>query len=169
MSNYANNHDANYQISHYTEHIDNGNKNAFLLYIGTNTNMSSYLHDLYENDETENTNEYENEMRIYEALDLQMPKNMKYENMKMMPKNMKYENTKYENEMNTEYISEYLDVHPSKINEWILYKTATEKNEIYIQNMNIASQSLNDYEYDDEIYMKIIKRAKMRYMCTMII
>ena len=45
--------------------------------------MSSYLHDLYEYDETEYENEYENEMKIYEALDLQMPTNMKYKNMKM--------------------------------------------------------------------------------------
>ena len=53
--------------------------------------ICSYLQDLYEYDETE----YENEMKIYEALDLQMPTTMKYENMKMKAQN--------ENEMNTEY------------------------------------------------------------------
>ena len=80
-----------------------GNKNAFLLYIGTNTNMRSYLHDLYEY----NGNEYENEMKIYEALDLQMSTNMKYENMKMKAQN--------ENEMNAEYISEYLNINLLKV------------------------------------------------------
>ena len=50
-SNYATNYDTNYNISHCTDHNDDGNKNAFLLYIGTNTNMSSYLHNLYEYDE----------------------------------------------------------------------------------------------------------------------
>ena len=146
MSNCATNYDANYKISHCTDHIDNGNKNAFLLYIGTNTNMSSYLHDLYEY-ETEYETEYENEMKIYEALDLQMPTNMKYENMKMKAQN--------ENEMNTEYISEYLNTNPSKMNEWIMYKTATEKDDI----MNIASHSLNENEYEyykkgnNEIYV----------------
>ena len=82
MSNCATKHDANSKIPHFTDHIDDGNKNAFLLHIGSNTNMSSYLCDLYEYDETEN----ENEMKIYEALDLQMPMNMKYENMKMKTK-----------------------------------------------------------------------------------
>ena len=83
MSNCAFNHNVNYKIAHYTEHINDGNKNAFLLYIGANTNMSSYLHDLYEYDEKENENEYETDRSIYEALDLQMPTKMKYENMKM--------------------------------------------------------------------------------------
>ena len=65
MSNCAINHDANYKISCCTEHIQDGNKNAFLLYIGTNTNMSSYLHDLYEDDEYKyDVNEYET--NIYE-------------------------------------------------------------------------------------------------------
>ena len=132
MSNYATNYDANHKISCCTDHTDDGNKNAFLLYIGTNTNMSSYLHNLYEYDETE----YENEMKIYEAVDLQMPTNMKYENMKMKAQN--------ENEMNTEYISEYLNINPSKMNEWIMYKTATEKD----YTMNIASHSLNENEYE---------------------
>ena len=68
MSICATKHDANHKISCCTESIDNGNKNAFLLYIGTNTKMSSYLHDLYEYDETENENEYE--IKIHEALDL---------------------------------------------------------------------------------------------------
>ena len=132
MSNCATKHDANFKIPCCTDHIDDGNKNAFLLYIGTNTNMSSYLHDLYEYDETEN----ENEMKIYEALDLQMPMNMKYEDKKMKAHN--------ENEMNTEYVSEYLNINPSKMNEWILYKTATQK----YNDMNIASQSLNENEYE---------------------
>ena len=101
MSNCATKHDTNFKISHFTENIDDGNKNAFLLYIGTNTNMNSHLHDLYEYDETEYENE--NEMKIYEALDLQMPTNMKYKNMKMKAHN--------ENEMNTEYIT---------VNTWIL-------------------------------------------------
>ena len=81
------NYDANYKIFRCTDHTDNGNKNAFLLHIGTNTNMSSYLHDLYKYDETEYENEYENEIKIYEALDLQMPTNMKHENMKMKAQN----------------------------------------------------------------------------------
>ena len=81
--------------------------------------------------------------QIYmKTLDLQMPTNMKYENTK-------YENTKMnahnDYEMNTEYISEYLNINPSKMNEWIMYKTATEKYDI----MNIAS-SLNENENDDE-------------------
>ena len=136
MSNCTTNYDANYKISCCTDHIDNGNKNVFLLYIGTNTNMSSYLHDLYKYDETEYENKYENEMKIYEALDLQMPTNMKYENMKIKAQN--------ENERNTEYRSEYLNTNPSKMNEWIMYKTATEKDDI----MNIASHSLNENEYE---------------------
>ena len=102
--------------------------------------MSSYLHGLYEYDETENENEYE--MRIYDALDLQMPKSMKYENMKMKAKNG--------NEMNTEYISEYLNINSSKMNEWIIYKTAIKKNEI----MDIASHSLNENENEYEYYKK---------------
>ena len=60
-----------------------------------------------------------------------------------------------ENEMNTEYISEYLNINPSKMNEWIMYKTATEKYDI----MNIASHNLNENEYEyytkgkNEIYV----------------
>ena len=52
--------------------------------------------------------------------------------------------------MNTEYISEYLNINPSKMNEWILYKTATEK----YNDMNIASQNLNEneYEYNENEY-----------------
>ena len=46
--------------------------------------------------------------------------------------------------MNREYISEYLNINPSKMNEWIMYKTATEKYDI----MNIASHSLNENEYE---------------------
>ena len=86
-------------------------------------------------------------MKIYEALDLQMPTNMKYEIMKMKVQN--------ENEINTEYISEYLNINPSKMNEWIMYKTATEKDVI----INIASMKMN---------MNIIKRAIMKYMCHML-
>ena len=50
-----------------------------------------------------------------------------------------------EYEMDTEYTSEYLNINLSKMNEWIMYKTATEKYDI----TNIASHSLNekDYEY----------------------
>ena len=132
MGNCATKYDANYKLSHCTEHIDNGNKNAFLLYIGTNTNMSSYVHNLYKYDGTEN----ENEMKIHEALDLQMPMNMKYGNIKMEAQNG--------NEKNTEYISEYLNINSSKTNEWIMYKTATEIYDI----MNIASHSLNENEYE---------------------
>ena len=140
MSNCATKHDAKFKIPYFTDHIDDENKNAFLLYIGTNRNMSSYLHDLYEYDETEYENE--NEMKMYEALDLQMPTNMKYENKKMKAQN--------ENEMDTEYISEYLNINPSKMNEWILYKTATEK----YNDISIASQSLNEneYEYNENEY-----------------
>ena len=83
VSNCATKYDANYKIPYCTEHIDNGNKNTFLLYTGTNTNMSWYIHNLYEYDETEN----ENELKIYEALHLQMPMNMKYENMKIEAQN----------------------------------------------------------------------------------
>ena len=86
--------------------------------------MSSYVHNLYEYDETEN----ENEMRIHEALDLQMPTNMKYENMKTEAQN--------DSDMNTEYISEYLNINPSKMNEWIMYKTAIEK---YMMNRLCAA------------------------------
>ena len=103
MSNCATNYDANYKISHCTEHIQGWNKNAFLLYIGTNTNMGSYLHHLYEYDKYKyDENEYET--NLYEALDLQMPTNMKCENTKM--------NAQIEYEMNTEYISEYLNINP---------------------------------------------------------
>ena len=106
--------------------------------------MSSYLHDLYE---------YENkyETNIYEALDLQMLTNIKYENMKMKAQN--------EYEMNIEYTSEYLNINPSKMNEWIMYKTATEKYDI----MNIASHSLNENKNEYEYY----KKGKMKYVPTM--
>ena len=124
--------------------------------------MSSYLHDLYEYDETEN----ENEMKIYEALDLQMPTNMKYENMKMKAQN--------ENEMNTEYISQYLNIIPPKMNEWILSKNATEKyNDMNIyplkasmkMNMNTMKMNMNTMKMN----MKNKKKAKMKYMYTILI
>ena len=76
---------------------------------------------------------------------------------------MKYENTKMnaqnEYEMNTEYISEYLNINPSKMNEWIMYKTATEKHDI----MNIASHSLKENENDDEY--EYYKKGKKWNMC----
>ena len=91
-------------------------------------------------------------MNIYKALDLQMPTNMKYENMKMKAQN--------EYEMDTEYISEYLNINTSKMNEWIMYKTATEKYDI----LNIASQTAS---MKMKMNMNIIKRAKMKYVHTM--
>ena len=71
-----------------------------------------------------------------------------------------------ENEKNTEYISEYLNINPSKMIEWILYKTATEK----YNDMNIGSQSLNEneYEYNQNEYEEY-KKGKMKYMCTILI
>ena len=95
MNNCATKHDANFKIPCFTDYIDDGNKNAFLLYIGNNTNMSSYLHDLYEYDETEN----ENEMKIWSP---------RFTNAH------KYEIWKYENESPKWKWNEY------KIYKWIL-------------------------------------------------
>ena len=79
---------------------------------------------------------------------------MKYENMKMKAQN--------ENELNTEYISKSLNINPSKMNEWILYKTATEK----YNDMNIASQSLNEneYEYNENEYEEYKKGKNEIYV-----
>ena len=79
---------------------------------------------------------------------------MKYENMKMKAQN--------ENELNTEYISKSLNINHSKMNEWILYKTATEK----YNDMNIASQSLNEneYEYNENEYEEYKKGKNEIYV-----
>ena len=142
-------HDANYQIPLLTDNTDDGIKNVFLLNIGTNTNMSSNLQELY-TDEEMNIDEYR--IQLYEALDLQMLK--------------KYEHDAHDDDMNTEYISEYLNINPLQMNEWTMYKTATETINMNLNMMNIASHSLslNENETEYEYKGKNEKCIQMKNM-----
>ena len=62
--------DTNFQIIHCTDSIGEDIQNAFLLHIGTNTNMSTYMKNIYKDEKDMNQNE---RTQMYEALDLQMP------------------------------------------------------------------------------------------------
>ena len=68
MSNCAS-QDANFQITHFTDSIGEDTQNAFLLHIGTNTNMSMYMMNIYKD---ENDMSQDDQICKYEALDLQI-------------------------------------------------------------------------------------------------
>ena len=97
--------DANLQITHFNDSIGEDSQNAFLLHIGINTNMSMYMMNIYkdENDMSQN-----DQMQRYVTLDLQMPTELQ--------KNAQDQNEKAN-------IAQYLNLMPSKYNEWLKYKT----------------------------------------------
>ena len=55
----------NFQMTHFTDSIDEDTRNAFLLHIGTNTNMSTYMMNIYrdENDMSQDDQIYIKNMK----------------------------------------------------------------------------------------------------------
>ena len=113
--------DANFQITCFTDSIGEDIRNAFLLHIGTNTNMSMYMMNIYKD---ENYMSQDGQIQRYGALDLQIPTELQ--------KNAQEQNEKAN-------IAQYLNIIPSKYNEWIMYKTAMSLINDYVMNTNIQS------------------------------